>query len=386
VSLLDYYRQFEDIDESEYNRLLRERRAREKALALEHVPPLDLSSNEWPEFPNVEVVQASVYAARGRVNGYPDSHATVLRRALAERHNIKSSQIVIGNGAGELLQTAAHLLVARDNELVMPWPSYPLYPTIALRAGGRPVPVDLVDGRADPGALLDAVTERTRVIFICNPNDPTGAYLESDTIGELMSRVPDRVHVLLDEAFIQFQDVEEEDAALKLVEAFPRLLVFRTFSKIYGLSGLRAGYVVGSPAASELLGGLSPVLGVNALTQAAVAQTLRVGGAEVARRRTMVIEQRARLGQALRELPVKTYDSQANFLWLRADGLGGAELAARLEKARVRVAAGGPLGDDDHIRAAIRDGTATDRLLGALRQALGILQGRGHERAASEAD
>src|SRR6185312_11822226 len=110
MGLLDYYRQFEDMDEEEVNSLLRERRAREKALALEHVPPLDLAGTEWPEFPDPDVVSASVYTVRGRLNGYPDRYATALRRALAEHHNVKSDQIVFGNGAAELLQTAAYLL------------------------------------------------------------------------------------------------------------------------------------------------------------------------------------------------------------------------------------------------------------------------------------
>jgi histidinol-phosphate aminotransferase len=368
MGLLDYYRQFEDVGESEFNEMLRERRAQEKALALEHVPPLDLSGTEWPEYPNADVVSASVYMARGRLNGYPDRAATALRRALAERHGIKADQIVIGNGAAELLQTAAYLLLSQGDELVTPWPSYSLYPSIALRAGGRPVPVDLVEGRADPDSLLRAVTDRTRALTICNPNDPTGTYVEAETIGGLLSRLPDHVHVLLDEAYIQFQDVEEEDAALKLVEAFPRLLVFRTFSKIYGLSGLRAGYVVGSPAAASFLGALAPALGVNALTQAAVAQALKIGDREIGRRRADVIEQRQRLLGELRDMPVEAPETQANFIWLRVPGIKGNELCERLEERRVHVAAGGPLGDDDHIRAAIRDSRATERLLHALRQ------------------
>ena len=101
--------------------------------------------------------------------------------------------------------------------------------------------VPLEDGRLDPERLLGAVTERTRLVLICNPNDPTGAYLPAEQLGELLSRLPEHVHVLLDESYIQFQDVEDEDACLKLTEAFPRLLVFRTFSRAYGLSGLRAG-------------------------------------------------------------------------------------------------------------------------------------------------
>jgi histidinol-phosphate aminotransferase len=370
MGLLDYYREYEDMGESEYNALLRDRRAREKALALQEVPLLDLSGTEWPEFPSADIVQASVYTARGRINGYPDTHATAVRRALAERHYIKADQIVLGNGATELLQTAAYLLLSKEDELVTPWPSYSLYPLIALRAGARPVPVDVSATGVDSDALVAAVGERTRVLALCNPNDPTGTYMSSSAVGELLSRLPEHVHVLLDEAYIQFQDVENEDSCLRLVEAFPRLLVFRTFSKAYGLSGLRAGYVVGSPSAASLLGSLAPVRGVNALTQAAVAQTLRVGDPDIEKRRRMVIEQRGRLLEGLRELPIEAAPSQTNFLWLRARDIGGNELAERLERARVRVAPGGPLGDDDHVRAAIGNAAATERLLWALRQAV----------------
>ena len=370
MGLLDYYRQYDDMGESEYNALLRERRAREKALALQEVQLLDLSGTEWPEFPSAEIVQASVYTARGRINGYPDTHATAVRRALAERHYIKADQIVFGNGATELLQTAAYLLLSKGAELVTPWPSYSLYPLIALRAGARAVPVDVSPQGVDVDALLAAIGERTRVLALCNPNDPTGTYMRSDAVGDLLSRLPEHVHVLLDEAYVQFQDVEDEDSCMRLVEAFPRLLVFRTFSKAYGLSGLRAGYVVGSPSAASLLGSLAPVRGVNALTQAAVLQTLKVGDEDIDKRRRMVIEQRGRLLEALRELPLEAAPSQANFVWLRAPGIGGNELAERLERAHVRVAVGGPLGDDDHVRAAIGNAAASERLLWALRQAV----------------
>src|SRR4029450_1356924 len=121
--------------------------------------------------------------------------------------------------------------------------------------------------------------------------------------GAFLSRVPDHVHVLLDEAYIQFQDVEEEDAGLRLVDAFSRLLVFRTFSKIYGLSGLRVGSAVGSPASPSLLNALAPVLGINVLTQAAVAQSLKVGEREIARRRSVVIEERGKLAREFASLP-----------------------------------------------------------------------------------
>ena len=370
MGLLDYYRQFEDVDQEEINRGLRERRARERALALERVPPIDLSGTEWPELPNSEIVNAAVYAARGGVNGYPDRHATALRAALAARHGVQPEQIVVGNGAAELLQAATLALMGPGDELVTAWPSYPLYPLMAARAGGRPVAVNLAGSRVDPDALRDAVGERTRAVLICNPNDPTGTYLEASQVGELASALPEHVYLLVDEALVDFVDAEDRDATLRLLEAFPRLAVFRTFSKIYGLSGLRAGYAVGSAQAATLLEAIAPALGVNAMTQAGAIYALERSGPEIERRRRLVSEQRRRLLDALHDLSVDAPPSQANFVWLRAPSLTGAELTARLERTGITVAPGGPLGDEDHVRAAIMGPAATVRLLAGLKQAL----------------
>jgi histidinol-phosphate aminotransferase len=365
MGLLDYYRQFEDVDELELNKARRARRARERALALEQVPDLDLSGTEWPEFPNSEVMNASIFTARGRINGYPDRHAEGVRRALAERHEVEPERIVLGNGAAELLQAAALVLMGAEDELLTPWPSYPLYPLMAARAGGRPVPVESIE------ALPNAVTERTRLVVLCNPNDPTGTYLPAEGVASLAAQLPERAHLLIDEALVHFQDTEAVDAVLRLTDALPQLLVFRTFSKIYGLSGLRAGYAVGSSASTSLLDAIAPVLGVNALTQSAIDQALKIGGPEVERRRRSVIDERSRLLEALRDLRVEASDSQANFVWMSAEGLSGAELTGRLGREGVLVAPGGPLGADDHVRATVRNAAATDRLIAALCKALG---------------
>ncbi len=370
MGLLDYYKQFEDVDEEELNKARRERRAREKRLALERAPELDLSSTEWPELPNAEVVNASIYTARGRVNGYPNRHAAGVRRMLAERHDVEPERIVVGNGAAELLQTAALTLLSAGDELVTPWPSYPLYPLMAARAGGRPVAVDTGDDGQDLDRLKEAITDRTRLVMICNPNDPTGTYVSAERIASLAGDLPERVHLIVDEALIHFQDAEPLDAVMRLTDAFPRLLVVRTFSKIYGLSGLRSGYAVGSSSAAELLDAIAPVLGVNALSQAAVIQALKISDPEIDRRRATVIEERHRLLAALAQLPVDVTDTHANFLWMAASGINGAALANRLQRESVTVAPGGPLGADDHVRAAIRDPGATNRLLSALKKAL----------------
>jgi histidinol-phosphate aminotransferase len=362
VGFRDYYRQFDDIDEAQLNLERRARRREEKRLALERLPELDLSGTEWPELPHSEVMNAAIARARGLVNRYPDRHAADVRALLAERHGVEPEQIALGNGAAELLQSAALALLAPGSELLTPWPSYPLYPLLAAHAGARPV-------FAQDGLAGEAAGERTRVVVICNPNDPTGAYLPSEELRALLEALPDHVHVLLDEALVHFQDAEELDAALRLVDAFPRLLVVRTFSKIYGLSGLRAGYAVGSDA--QLLAAVAPVLGVNALTQAALEHALRTGDAEIERRRRAVIRERVRLTAGLRALGADVSDSQANFVWLRAPGLSGDALAQALGRQGVMVAPGGPLGADDHVRVGLLNGEATERVLRAYGNAVG---------------
>ena len=357
----DYYRQFEDFDENELNRARRERRQEEKRLALERLPDLDLSGTEWPDLPHSEIANAAIARARGLVNRYPDRHAAGVRRLLAEIHAVDPERIVLGNGCAELLQSAVLFLLGRGDEMVMPWPSYPLYPLLATHAGARPL-------ACDRGAVLQSITERTRAIVICNPNDPTGDYVPSAELGALLSALPAQVYVLLDEALVHFQDAEDGDACLRLVEAFPRLLVVRTFSKAWGLSGLRAGYAVGSDAG--LLAAVAPNLGVNALTQAAVEHALRTGGAEIERRRRVVSAERVRLTDGLRALGADVSDSQANFVWVRAPRLSGDQLAQALRKQGVIVAPGGPLGADDHVRAGVLDEAATVRLLRAYENAV----------------
>jgi histidinol-phosphate aminotransferase len=357
----DYYRQFDDIDEAKLNLERRARRQEEKRKALERVPDVDLSGTEWPELPHSEVVNAAIARARGLVNRYPDRHAAGVRRLLAERHGVEPEQIALGNGAAELLQSASLALLGPGSDLVTPWPSYPLYPLLAAHAGARPV-------FAANGLGKEAMGERTRVLVLCNPNDPTGAYMRSEELRALLSGLPQHVHVLLDEALVHFQDAEDVDACLRLVDAFPRLLVVRTFSKIYGLSGLRAGYAVGSDAG--LLAAVAPVLGVNALTQAALEHALRTGDREIERRRRAVARERARLTEGLRALGADVADSQANFVWVQAPGMSGDALAVALRRQGVVVAPGGPLGADDHVRVGILDAAATTRVLRAYENAV----------------
>src|ERR671931_1711374 len=193
---------------------------------------------------------------------------------------------------------------------------------IARRARGHAVPVDGFGAQA----VLRAVNERTRLVALCNPNDPTGELIGVDELRDLLRALPERVVVLLDEALRDFVGAEERDAALALTEELPRLLCFRSFSKAWGLAGLRVGYALGGPGAEPLLEQLAPELGVNELAQAGALEALRSTEHIVARRVERVRGERARLLMELRAPErVEVTPSQANFVWLEATGIDGAE-------------------------------------------------------------
>ena len=357
-----HYRQFQEMTQEEISADLRDKAGERRRRALARVEPIDLSATTWPEYPPPAVVNAITYAARRGLHRYLDRHASALRSELAHRHGVAVERVVVGDGAAQLLAAAAQALLEPLDELVTPWPSYGLYPAMARRARGHAVPV--------PGfgaeAVLRAVNDRTRLVALCNPNDPTGELIGVAELRRLLEALPERVVVLLDEALRDFVDAEERDAAIALTGEFPRLIGFRTFSKAWGLAGLRVGYAVGGPGAEPLLEQLEPELGVNELGQAGALEALRHADGVVAGRAATVAAERARLVDALRALEVEVAPSQANVLWLRAAGTDGAELARRLERRGVIVAAGGPLGDAERVRAAVQRREACDRLLRAL--------------------
>jgi histidinol-phosphate aminotransferase len=364
--LLRYYRQFEGLSEEEVNERLREQAADRRAQALARVEVLDLSRTTWPEYPPSEVVNAITYAARRGLHRYLDPHAATLRGELAHRLGVDEDRLVVGGGIAQLMGGAAQALLEPGDELITPWPSYPLYPLVARRARAGAVPVP----GFGPEAVLRAVNGRTRAVALCNPNDPTGELVGADALRGLLEALPERVVVLVDEALRDFVDAEPRDAVLALLADHPRVLVFRTFSKAWGLAGLRCGYAVGGPGAEPLLASLEPELGVNELAQAGALEALRSAAVRVEARAAAVARERARLAGELTAAGFDVAPSQANVLWLQSEALDGGELARRLERARVLVAAGGALGDAARIRLTVPpDREGADRALRALRDA-----------------
>jgi len=362
VGLLDYYRQFEGMTEEEVNVGLRAEAAERRRKALMRVETLDLSQTTWPGLPHHNIANAIGFVARRGLQTYPHVRPSGLRHELAERYGIPDDRLILGNGAGELLSSAVRALIAPGQALLTPWPSYPLFPIAARRAHGHTV---RVSGGVD--ALLEAIPEHdTRVIALASPNDPTGELLSVTDLERLLRSIPEGVAVLLDEALVEFVDAQPIDSSLALLEAYPRLLVFRSFSKAWGLAGLRLGYALGGPGSEEVLAELGPDLGVNELSEAGCLEALRCASTLVKRHVRDVCVERSRLIAALRRRGFEASDSQANFVWAAHPLLDGSELAARLARAQVLVTAGDPLGEPRHVRIGLRSSAASDRLLEAI--------------------
>jgi histidinol-phosphate aminotransferase len=342
--LRDYYRQFEELSPEEISAELIARRHAERAQALSEVPPLDLASPAWHEPPHAEAVNAATYALRRAVNAYPDP--APLREAIAARHELETGQVAAGHGAGELLRSAFRAL---EGEVAVAWPGWGYLPRLVDEAGCAPVAVE-----PDVDALVAA---GTGAVVVCSPNDPTGALL--DVVG-LAERLEERVWLIVDAALAEFAPGDDTGA---LLAARERVIVVRSFSKAHAMAGFRAGYAVGHD-----VGVLAPVAGVSAPAQAAALWALADGDTVVARRRAAAARERERLAAALRDTPFAFADGHGPLVWLSSDRHDGAEIAAGLASRRIYVTPGSAWGDDGHVRVALRDGAATDRLSSALRE------------------
>ncbi|MEA2226038.1 MAG: histidinol-phosphate aminotransferase [Solirubrobacteraceae bacterium] len=366
MGLLDYYRQFEGMSEEEVNAGLREEAAERRRKALTRVDTLDLSQTTWPELPNPRIVNAITFVARRGLHRYPHVRGTDLRDELAGKLGVDPGRLILGNGAAELLSSATRALIAPGQQLLTTWPSYPLYPIMARRAHGRAVPIT---GGVD--ALIEAAKQpATRVIALASPNDPTGELLSTGELKRLLESIPEGVVVLLDEALVEFVDAQPTDASVQLLEHHPRLLVFRSFSKAWGLAGLRVGYAIGGPGSQDLMAELEPDLGVSEVSQAGALEALRTCSELLARQVRTICEERPRLTEGLRERGFEVADSQANFVWAAHPAVSGGELAAQLAQSGVLIAEGDALGEPQHVRISIRKSAATTRLLAAVDKAL----------------
>lgn len=279
-----------------------------------------LASNEFPLPPFAEV-KAAVACAFDEVNRYPDGDALDLREALAEHYGRPLEEVAIGNGSCELLMLLGDALADRGDEVIFADPSFIMYADICKRRGAKAVAVPLLpDFSHDLDAMLAAIGPRTKIVILCSPNNPTGNYLPAAAVAAFVEQVPDDVLVVLDEAYNEFVMAADCQDTLKVQAERPNLCVLRTFSKIYGLAGLRVGYGLCS---SQLKGALDKVrqpFNVNRLAQVAALEALKHQD-RVFERRRQNADLREYLCHALADMGRPTVPTEANFMLASIEGL-----------------------------------------------------------------
>ncbi|MFF2951002.1 histidinol-phosphate transaminase [Kitasatospora sp. NPDC057965] len=294
-----------------------------------------LSSNENPYEPLPGVLETAV-AAAGKLNRYPDMAATELTAVLAEHFGVPAEHIATGTGSVGVAQSLILATAGPGDEVVFAWRSFEAYPIITQIAGATPVPVPLTaGGDHDLDAMLAAVTERTRLIFVCNPNNPTGNVIHRAELERFLDAVPSDVLIVVDEAYIEFIRDPEVPNGIDLYRDRPNVCVLRTFSKAYGLAGMRVGFAIAHEPVAAALRKTAVPFGVTQLAQDAAVASLRAEDALMVRVDALV-EERNRVVAGLRAQGWEIPDSQANFVWLEL-GERSAEFAAACAEAGVIV-------------------------------------------------
>ncbi|MDN4480448.1 histidinol-phosphate transaminase [Demequina muriae] len=328
----------------------------------DRLPPVKLSSNETP-YPPLPMVAAAIAGAGEVAHRYPDMFAVELHERIGAHLGLSAASVAVGGGSVAALQHVLQAYTGPGDEVIFPWRSFEAYPILTAITGATAVTVPLTsEARHDLDAMAAAVTDATRVLVLCSPNNPTGPAVRLEEFERLMATVPRRVLVVLDEAYVEFvRDAHAVDG-LAALSRHPNLLIARTFSKAYGLAALRVGYVAG---AEELIAPVKSCVtpfSVSAPAQVAALVSLDARD-ELMERVETVVAERARVADALRESGWDVPDAQGNFVWLPAGQRTGevAHALAALEPAiLVRPFAG------EGMRVTIGTRDENDALLAAL--------------------
>ena len=273
----------------------------QRELGLDRV--VKLASNEGPFGPLPEALEA-LAATAPDLNRYPDGGAYRLRSLLAERHGVRFEEIALAAGADGVVDALSQVSLDPGDEIVCGWPSFPSYVIGAKKLGAVARTIPLAEGRYDLAAMLDAVTERTKLVYVCHPNNPTGTMNTRAELDRYFERVPEHVLTVLDQAYFEYvDDPDYADGIEEYVKAGRRVVVLRTFSKIFGLAGLRVGYGVGPEGVVTAIGKVRRAFDITAPAQIAAIASLRAPGAqaELERRRRFNTEGRPAIERALRD-------------------------------------------------------------------------------------
>jgi histidinol-phosphate aminotransferase len=338
----------------------------------DETPLVRLASNESP-YPPLAEVREAIDLATQTLNRYPDPSNSLLRRRLSDRYEVPVSQIAVGNGSCDILLAAGEALLEPGAEIVYSWPSFSVYPHLSAASGARAVTVALDDcDRHDLPAMLREITVATRLAIVCNPNNPTSTAIPLDSIAEFLAEVPPHVCVIVDEAYCEFNLLEDADASIALLDHHPNLVLLRTFSKVHGLCGLRVGFAMcGSQELVRALDQVRQPFFCNALAQAAAVEALAHQDAVEERVRRTVAE-RISVDERLRALGLEPADSQANFCWFElGEDADEQQVMDGLRERGVLVRGGAALGSHTPaLRVTYGTAQENERFLDALAEVL----------------
>jgi histidinol-phosphate aminotransferase len=293
------------------------------------------------------------------MNRYPDSAAVELRERIAEHLGVAAEEVAVGPGSVGVLQQIITGLCDASDDVIFAWRSFEAYPILVELAGARPVriPLDHLEGH-DLDAMAAAVTERTKVILLCTPNNPTGVPISHARIEAFLRSVRSDILVVIDEAYVEYAEAGSGPDSLALYREYPNVCILRTFSKAYGLAGLRVGYAVAVPEIAEGLRRTALPFSVSALAQKAAVASLDAGE-EMEARVAVVMQERARMSRELAARGWKLEPSQGNFLWIRADDELRTRLMDAFDWAGIMVRAY----QGDGVLMTFADAPANDRVL-----------------------
>jgi histidinol-phosphate aminotransferase len=329
---------------------------------------IKLASNEGPFGPFPAAAEAMERAARD-LNRYPDGGVFRLHEALAERHDVAFEEVCVGAGADGCIDLLSQAILDPGDEIVCGWPSFPSYVIYARKQGAETKLVPLRDHRYDLDALLAAVTPRTKLVYVCQPNNPTGTMSSTDELDAFFDRVPDHVLTVVDQAYFEYIDRPDYDDAIeRYLKNGRRVVVLRTFSKIYGLAGLRVGYAVGPRRCMAALAKVRRPFDLTTPAQVAAVASLGDPG-EIARRRDVNASGLRRLAEILGEHGLEPVPSVGNFVYVDT-GTDATKLFERLLREGIIVRPLAGFGSPSAIRVSVGTPEELDEFAAALGRVL----------------
>ncbi len=339
----------------------------ERELGISNI--IKLASNENP-LGLAESAKKAIQNQLSQLTLYPDSNGFYLKQAIAERFSIQSEKITLGNGSNDLLELIARVFVHEHDEVIFSQYSFVVYPLVTQALNAKAVVVPARDWGNDLQAMLAAITDRTKMLFIANPNNPTGTFLEADELERFLSQVPENIIVVLDEAYTEYTPVERRSPSLAWVDRFPNLVVCRTFSKAYGLAGLRIGYAVSHPDMAGLFNRVRQPFNCNSLALAA-AQAVLADEAYLAKSVALNREGMGLISAFCEKYGLAYIPSMGNFITVDF-AKPAAPIYEQLLQKGVIVRPIGGYGMPNHLRISIGLPEENQRLLQALKEILAL--------------